>query len=433
LDFLVQVLKLDFESPEDQASAFEFTTRLQQTSGPVMAKALEDTIFYRYNRLIALNEVGGDPDSFGGSVADFHRAMQRRLNRQAAALSATATHDTKRGEDARARLYALSEMAETWAAAVDRWTGFNAPFRRDHGETRLPDANAEWMFYQALAGAWPADLSPDCAADLAALSDRMAKFMLKAVRESKLHTSWTDQNAEYEEAIEHFTRAALDPERASRFLRDFVSTCEPVFCAGAVNSLAQIAIKIAAPGVPDIYQGTEFWDLSLVDPDNRRPIDFDRCLSLQKDIDTISLPELLVSWRTGAIKMRLLKAGLKLRGLKGHVFEKGDYVPLTAEGEAAEHVLAFARLLGREAVVVIAPRLCLKLIEGADLPLVPSDRWARAAVPLPDALIDCDFFDIVTGDTTRAPFVLRDVLQRFPLAILVTRSDAHRTPNPLSI
>ena len=420
IDFLARVLKLDFEAPEDQASALEFATRFQQTSGPVMAKALEDTTFYRYNRLIALNEVGGAPDRLGASVAEFHRAMERRLQRQRAALSTTATHDTKRGEDARARLYVLSEMPKTWAAAVERWAEFNAPFHCELGGMATPGPDVEWMFYQALAGAWPPDLTVDHGPALAVLSDRMAAFMLKAVREAKVHTSWTDQNAEYEGAVENFTRAVLDPERAQPFLRDFVSVCEPIFRAGALNSLSQTAIKLTAPGVPDIYQGTELWDLSLVDPDNRRSVDFDHRHALQEAIDAMPVPALVASWRNGAIKMRLLKAGLKLRTVARHVFEKGDYLPLTVAGETADHVLAFARILGPDAIVVIAPRLCLGLLGQDDLPLVPPACWKSTIVQVPDTLARRHFCDIVMGGTMLAPFLLEEVLQRFPVAVIAS-------------
>jgi (1->4)-alpha-D-glucan 1-alpha-D-glucosylmutase len=420
IDFVARVLKLDFEAPENQASALEFATRFQQTSGPVMAKALEDTTFYRYNRLIALNEVGGAPDRFGTSVHQFHLAMERRLQRQWAALSSTTTHDTKRGEDARARLYVLSEMPETWATAVERWAKFNAPFRRNLGGMATPGPDVEWLFYQALAGAWPPDLSLDCAADLAVLSDRMAKFMSKAVREAKVYTSWTDQNAEYEDAIEDFTRAALDPARAHLFLGDFVSACEIIFRAGALNSISQTAIKLAAPGVPDIYQGAELWDLSLVDPDNRFSVDFDQRHSLQEVIDAMPVAALVANWRNGAIKMRLLRAGLKLRAVAPHVFEKGEYLPLMVEGKISEHVLAFARQLGPDAVVVIAPRLCLGLLGQDNLPLVPRACWDSTTVQVPDSLAGRHFRDVVTGEKILAPFVLGEVLRRFPVALAIT-------------
>ncbi|MGH6833926.1 MAG: malto-oligosyltrehalose synthase, partial [Methyloceanibacter sp.] len=310
IDFLGRMLMLDFEAPEDQAAALEFTTRLQQTSGPVMAKALEDTTFYRFNRLIALNEVGGEPDRFGEPVTAFHVAMEGRLRRQPAGLSATATHDTKRGEDARARLYVLSEMPGAWNEAVNRWTAFTAPFRSECAGMPAPEPEVEWMFYQALVGAWPLELNLDDEGGLRVFSERMTEFILKAIREAKVHTSWTGQNEDYEEAVRKFTKTALDPTRAWPYLQDIVSTCQPIFVAGALNSLTQVAIKLVAPGVPDIYQGTEFWDLSLVDPDNRRPVDFESRRSKLDEIANMPIAHLVSAWRSGAIKMRLIQAAL---------------------------------------------------------------------------------------------------------------------------
>ena len=299
IDFLTRVIELDFELPEDQGLALDFAIRFQQTTGPIMAKALEDTTFYRYNRLIALNEVGGEPHRFGAPVSDFHAAMAQRQRRQAAGLSATSTHDTKRGEDARARLYALSEMPEAWARAVDRWAGLNAVLRREIDGATTPGAEVEWMFYQALAGVWPLDLAPDDADGLGRLAERVVQFMLKAVREAKVYTSWTAQNADYEAAIESFTRGALEPARSAAFLAEFVPACGPVFLAGALNTLSQTAIKLTAPGVPDIYQGAELWDLSLVDPDNRRPVDFDAYEALQRATAETAMSDLLAGLALG--------------------------------------------------------------------------------------------------------------------------------------
>jgi (1->4)-alpha-D-glucan 1-alpha-D-glucosylmutase len=423
IDFLGHVLALDFEAPEEQAAAFEFVSRFQQTSGPVMAKALEDTTFYRYNRLIALNEVGGGPDRFGASVRAFHAAMERRLLRQPAGLSATSTHDTKRGEDARARLYVLSEMPGTWSKSVTRWSKLTAELRRDCAGIAAPEPEAEWMFYQALAGAWPLELSPDDSEALAVFSERMTEFMLKAVREAKVHTSWTGRDEKYEQAVQGFTRAALDPSRARAFLRDFASTCDPIFIAGALNSLSQTAIKLAAPGIPDIYQGTEFWDLSLVDPDNRRPVDFEARLSQLGTIADRPVRDLVDGWRNGAIKMRLIHAGLKLRHAARGVFERGAYVPLTVEGRAAEHAVAFARILASDAVVVIAPRLSLRLLEGQTRPFVPHRRWADTVVRLPHIVAEQSLSDIITGVTLApgATLKMKDALQGSPVGILATK------------
>jgi (1->4)-alpha-D-glucan 1-alpha-D-glucosylmutase len=423
IDFLGRVLTLDFESPEDQAGALEFATRFQQTSGPVMAKALEDTTFYRYNRLIALNEVGGEPDRFGAPLTEFHASMQRRLRRQAAGLSATATHDTKRGEDARARLYVLSEMPDTWSEAVCRWAGLTAAFRADCAGMTAPEPAIEWMFYQALAGAWPQDLEIDDGAALTTFAQRMTEFMLKAVREAKVHTSWAGQNEDYETAIRRFAEACLDPARARGFLDDFLSTCRPVFVAGALNSLAQTAIKLTAPGVTDIYQGTEFWDLSLVDPDNRRPVDFEDRQHWLKALSKQPVADLLRDWRSGAIKMRLLRAGLELRAAGSDVFETGAYVPLEVRGNEAEHVLAFARVLVDRVVVTVVPRLCLGLLAGAAAPLIPRQNWKDTIIDVPEDLKWPGFRDIVTcRDITPGELMVGEILKDAPVAVLAATS-----------
>jgi (1->4)-alpha-D-glucan 1-alpha-D-glucosylmutase len=311
-------------------------------------------------------------------------------------------------------------MPEAWAEAVNRWAGLTAPFRREcAGSLSAPEPEVEWMFYQALAGAWPLDLSLDSGQELFAFADRMTEFMLKAVREAKVHTSWTGQNQEYEDAISTFTRAALDPERGGAFLRDFLATCQPIFLAGACNSLTQTALKLTAPGVPDIYQGTEFWDLSLVDPDNRRPVGFDARQSQLDSVAAMPVDEVVAAWRGGLPKLRLLAAGIALRKARKKLFDEGDYLPLTVEGAAAEHVVAFARVLGTEAVVVVAPRLPLRLIEGPDTPLIAPTRWGDAGVLLPRPIADQSLTDIVTGCRVRGERLkLIEIFGHFPLSVL---------------
>jgi (1->4)-alpha-D-glucan 1-alpha-D-glucosylmutase len=423
IDFLGRVLTLDFEAPEDQGAALEFATRLQQTSGPVMAKAVEDTAFYRYNRLIALNEVGGKPDRFGAPVNAFHAEMTRRQHRQAAGLSATATHDTKRGEDARARLYVLSEMPDAWRKAVSRWSDLTAAIRSECGGRPAPEPEVEWLFYQALLGAWPMALSLDDLPGLTTLCERMTEFMRKAVREAKLHTSWTGQNEEYETAIRDFTACALDLARNRAFLDDFVSVCEPIFVVGALNSLTQTAIKLTAPGVPDIYQGTEFWDFSLVDPDNRRPVDFDARGSELQIAAALAAKDLVRGWRGGAIKMRLILAGLKLRRIGRDVFDRGAYLPLVVAGRAADHILAFARMTEDDAVVVVVPRLGLEMMKSQTVPLVPPRRWHDTKVQLPGAIASRRLYDAITGESVKGDaLAVGQVLRNFPVGLLSTQS-----------
>ncbi len=420
LDFLARVLVLDFADPEDQATALEFATRFQQTTGPVMAKAIEDTLFYRYNRLIGLNEVGGEPDRFGAPPEQFHYEMMRRLARQPFGLSATSTHDTKRGEDARARLYALSEMPEDWSAAVERWSAQNAALRADLSGLPVPEPETEWAFYQALLGAWPPALSPADGDGLGALAERMAQFMLKAVREAKVYTSWTAQDADYERAVEQFTRRTLDAEVSPAFLDDFLGTCRPVFIAGALNGLTQTLLKLTAPGVPDIYQGAEGWDFSLVDPDNRRPVDFDARRQMLERIADADVAALVGNWISGAPKMHVMRAGLSLRARSPALFADGAYLPLGAEGARAEHVIAFARTHGADAVITVAPRFALGLLEGETAPLIPGGRWEDTRILLPEEMADRSWRNLLDGahQERASALPLRELLPQFPVALL---------------
>jgi (1->4)-alpha-D-glucan 1-alpha-D-glucosylmutase len=417
----VKCLALMDVAPEDRAEALQFAVRFQQTTGPLMAKAVEDTAFYRYNRLLALNEVGGEPVVFGAPVSEFHRAMIER-RQQPSGLSATATHDTKRGEDARARLYALSEMPEAWAVAAARWREQNLSLKRDVRGRLMPDPEAEWAFYQALAGAWPLDLDAADANGLAAFAERMAQFAVKAAREAKLHTSWTAPDPDYEQALERFVRGTLDPKASSAFLWDFVRAVWPIFVAGALNGLTQTLVKMAAPGVPDIYQGTELWDFSMVDPDNRRPIDFRLISHLAARIDGRDVPALVHDWRSGAIKLHLLKTGLRLRAERPALFRAGAYVPLEVAGDHCHRVVALARVLGEDATVAVAPRLALGLLDRVDVPMVPPPRWGSTTVVLPAPLANRRWVDVCTGQhiDAKAEVALEAILHICPVALMLS-------------
>jgi len=424
LDFVKRLALIDVAMPEDRPIALQFAFRFQQTSGALMAKAVEDTAFYRYNRLLALNEVGGDPTQFATPVAAFHRAMLQRREWQPHGLSATATHDTKRGEDARARLYALSEMPEAWATAAYRWREQNLSLKRDVRGHLVPDPEVEWAFYQALAGAWPPDLDPDDVGALAVLAERMAQFALKAAREAKLHTSWTATDPDYEQALEHFVRGTLAPRISPAFLSDFARVLRPVVVAGALNALTQTVIKLAAPGVPDVYQGTELWEFSLVDPDNRRPVDFQRISDLAGAINQRSVPAFIHDWRSGAIKLHLLMAGLRLRAQRPALFGAGTYLPLDVTGDHCRGVVAFARVLGEEAAVAVAPRLALDLLGGVDVPMVPPARWGGTAVMLPAALANRHWIDVCTGQHVDAgtEVALAAILHICPVSLMLSTS-----------
>ncbi len=399
IDFIARIWRLGFDDPAARGEALTFASRLQQTTGPLMAKAVEDTLFFRYNRLIALNEVGGSPDAFGCTVNRFHEDMCARLARQPLGLIATSTHDTKRGEDARARLYALSEAPEDWAARVARWSELNAHLRTETADGRAPAANDEWMFSQALAGVWPFGLDIGDQVALAALADRMTGFMLKAVKEAKVRTSWTAPDEPYELAVEAFVRGALNAAKSRPFLDDFQAHQAKLEVAGALNSLSQTLVKLTAPGVPDIYQGSELWDLSLVDPDNRRPVDFDERRRLLDEASP-KPSELIASWRSGAIKLWIIEKTLRLRREASDLFTRGTYLPLTLHGPQAGNVIAFLRSDGARAAITIIPIRARRLLGESAVPLVPPSAWAGTHLALPPEWSGRAWRNALTGGAT---------------------------------
>ena len=422
IDFIARIWRLDLADPAARAEALTFVTRLQQTTGPLMAKAVEDTLFYRYNRLIALNEVGGEPEDFGAPIESFHEDMAARRIHQPYGLLATSTHDTKRGEDARARLYALSEMPQAWNDAVTRWSAMNDTLLVKTEHDRAPSANDEWMFYQALAGAWPFGLDPADREGLASLADRMAAFMLKAIKEAKVHTSWTAPDKGYEEAIENFVRGALDLARSSTFLADFSKAQGRIEVAGALNSLLQTLLKLTAPGVPDIYQGAELWDLSLVDPDNRRAVDFDLRRRLIDGIAARDASDLVADWRNGAIKLSIIAKGLALRAEQPTLFTTGNYTPLSVAGSRNGNVVAFLRSDDTRGAITIVPIRASALLGDSDRPLIEPTRWDDTHVVLDAARAGRQWRNALTGETVSATdgrLQLADALKSFPVALLV--------------
>src|SRR5690606_11382827 len=291
-DFLHAALSTDlvgtrgYERGDVIATAMHF----QQLTGPVMAKSLEDTAFYRYNRLVSLNEVGGEPDNFGVSPSAFHHRMQQQQRRHPASMLTTATHDHKRGEDVRARIDALSELPLEWRREVNRWARLNRSKRREVDGQRIPGRNDEYLLYQTLIGAWPLEIDTVEHPGLAAFAERIVAYMIKASREAKARTSWTAPDEEYEAGLERFVRRILDPQEGRPFIADLLAFEPLIARIGAVNGLAQALLRLTAPGVPDTYQGCELWDLSLVDPDNRRPVDFEqRRAWLEQEADPAAL------------------------------------------------------------------------------------------------------------------------------------------------
>ncbi len=438
-DFLRSILLargLDSPLQEVISEQRAFALKLQQYTGPLQAKGLEDTTFYRYNVLASLNEVGGDPQRFGVSVRAFHAANQHRCEHWPLTMLATSTHDTKRGEDARCRIDVLSEMPGEWGRQVARWSRINASARTNIEGEPSPDRGDEYLFYQALLGAWPADQSTAVAP--AALVERMQSYMLKALREAKLHTSWVNHNEAYERATRRFVDLVLDRKKGCEFLASFFPFSAQVAFLGMLNSLSQLVLKLASPGVPDFYQGCETWNLSLADPDNRRPVDFQalarRLVRMEPYLDGRSATSrrwafvggLLGSWRDGRIKQYLTAAGLRLRRRYSRVFLDGAYLPLAVEGARAGHVVALARRLGDVTIVAVAPRLCRDLC-GANCRLPLGARiWRDTRLWLPGGDDSGDFHDAFTGavltptrDEDRHNLYLTDVLGLLPVALLV--------------
>ena len=353
-----------------------FVKRFQQLSTAVMAKGVEDTAFYCYNRFVALNEVGGDPSRFGVRPEEFHARMSEVQAKHPRTILATATHDTKRGEDVRARLAVLTECPSSWTSAVQSWSKHNEQYRSG----AIPDRNTEYLFYQTLVGAWPLT------------TERALAYMEKATREAKTHTSWTAPNQEYETALRRFMERALDDPEFTVSVRGFVDT---ILTPGRVVSLAQTLIKLTAPGIPDIYQGTELWSLSLVDPDNRRPVDFALRRRLLAEIDGMTPEQALARADEGVPKLWLIQRALRSK-------PEGCYQPLQADGPQAEHVLAFGR---GGACITVVPRLA-QLLHGG---------WDETTLALPEG----EWRNVFTAELHSGRGRIAHLFARFPVALLV--------------
>ena len=433
-DFVRDVLLLRYPANVDESyreAQRVFVQKFQQLTAPVTAKGVEDTAFYRYHRLVSLNEVGGEPERFGIPVEEFHKQCQLRQERWPAGMSASSTHDTKRSEDVRARIHVLSEMPGSWRAAASRWHRWN---RRHLGEVdgqSAPDRNDEYLLYQTLIGAWPLGCLEDQARSAFVL--RIQEYLLKAAKEAKRNTSWINPSQAYDEALRSFVASILDPRVSARFLQDFKILHDPVARLGMVNSLAQILLKITAPGVPDFYQGTELWDFSLLDPDNRRPVDFavrHRLLrDLQERIQAGGLArlsrELLEQWEDGRIKLFVIQRALDCRRRSRELFHSGDYIPLSARGAAADHLVAFARHRAIATVLTVVPRLTAPLTEGGKCLPIGEEVWRDTWLPLPPEVSAGPFRELFTHAVTQSEPVeggrclrLGKVLSGFPIALL---------------
>ncbi|HEV2667996.1 MAG TPA: malto-oligosyltrehalose synthase, partial [Blastocatellia bacterium] len=373
----------------------DFVMRFQQLTGPVAAKGIEDTAFYRFYPLASLCEVGGEPSRFGVSPATFHRRNRERLALWPHAMLASSTHDTKRSEDARARINALSEIPVRWYRAVRRWQDMNRDLKTAIEDQPAPDANEEYLLYQTLLGAWPLDVA---GGPKQSFVQRIQEYMIKALREAKIHSSWLNPDEEYEQAARDFISKVLSPH--GEFSKDFAEFQGPIARAGMFNSLSQTLLKIAAPGVPDFYQGTEVWDFSLVDPDNRRPVDYEHRKRLLDSLrgkgagDPASLADdLLRSATDGRIKMFVTIGALNYRQNNRDLFERGEYLPLQPAGDRERHVVSFARRIDGKTAIVIATRFFIRLAHGAP---IGREAWGDTAILTGDEFAG-RYRDVLTG------------------------------------
>jgi len=406
-----------------------FIGRFQQVTSPVMAKGVEDTAFYRYVPLVSLEEVGGEPGHAPPTVSEFHRHNAARSHEWPHTMLATSTHDTKRSEDLRARLDVLTEIPGEWQKAVSRWTRFNRKFHRDVDGEPGPTRNDEWLFYQAVLGIWP--LSPPSEQEMPEIVSRLQRYMEKASREAKLSTSWISPNSAYDDALKSFVAEVLD-SRNSRFLTDFAAFHESVVDSGLFNAVSQLTLKLTAPGFPDVYQGQETWDFSLVDPDNRRPVDYERRRWLLGEVNAQAASadsrlalcqNLAANPRDDRFKLFVTAALLKLRRQLPDVFLNGDYAGLETSGEKAEHVVAFVRRSKSspgEFVIVVAPRLVHRLVDGRRTSPTGESVWAGTTVLLP-GMETTSVVDHFTGQSCQVEngrILLSEALAHFPVAAL---------------
>ena len=412
-DFLREVLLPTPGNPHAvlEGPRREFVMKFQQCSGPIAAKGVEDTAFYIYNRLVALNEVGGEPGVFGRGLEAFHAQQAVRQKEFPHCLLATSTHDTKRSEDVRARIAALSELPGEWSRAVRRWHMANRKFKRQVEGEAAPDKNEEYLLYQTLVGSWPLEPLGD-ETTRAEYVQRIQQYMEKALREAKVNSSWIEPNQAWDDAVRDFVADILSPKRAPRFLESIESFAKPVAQLGAINSLSQLVLKVTAPGVPDFYQGNEIWDFSLVDPDNRRPIDYALRRELLASLAANPSPaELLENWQDGRIKLFVTQRLLRFRREHPGLFQQGDYQAHPAQGEFASSCVAFSRAASGSRLLVVAPRLTARV----GFPPV-GDKWRDTALEL-----EGRWKNIFTGAELSGPrLALAEVLEEFPVAVLAS-------------
>ena len=433
-DFLRDVLLLNYPDhlhEADRKEWMDFVMRFQQITGPVMAKGVEDTAFYVYNRFVSLNEVGGSPERFGIPLETFHGQNIERTKYWPHALITTATHDTKRGEDVRARLNVLSEIPDAWKDAVRRWSRMNKKKKPLVDGSPVPDRNSEYLFYQTLVGAWPLGIADK--EEYLFFCKRIREYMLKAAREAKVSTSWTSPNRIYEDALMHFIGAVLEKKPDNLFPGDFAAFQKDISHFGMLNSLSQTLLKITCPGVPDFYQGTEIWDFSLVDPDNRRPVDFSTRKQMLQELkrreSAMTLcdlaRQLTVSKEDGLVKLFLVRKALRYRRSRRELFDSGEYIPLEVMGSGGDNICAFSRRLGGAVAIIVAARFYTRLRTGDSGMPLGKEVWKDSELAVPFVKSGTNFRNILTGQSVSlrmsddsAALWLSDVLADFPVALL---------------
>jgi (1->4)-alpha-D-glucan 1-alpha-D-glucosylmutase len=428
LGFMKDLLEPEFRDRfprEERKEWLHIVMRFQQLTGPLMAKGFEDTALYLYNRLVSLNEVGGDPGRFGISVSSFHEFSERRARRAPHSMSSGSTHDSKRGEDVRARINVLSEIPHEWEKMIRLWSKFNKKHKYQAGKTNMPSANDEYLLYQTLVGAFPFLHGPYSETDYRIFSDRIKAYMIKAAREGKLHTSWLNPDSEYEDSLADFVEAILTPSKDNLFIESFLPFQKMVASFGVWGSLSQTLIRITAPGMPDFYQGAEIWDLNLVDPDNRRPVDFEarrimlRKLMKEERSQAGLIDDLLKRREDGRIKLFLINKALTARKNHSYVFQNGSYQALRTGGKYRHHVIAFARRHGKTRAMTVVPRFLTRLI-GADAAPTGPHVWADTHILLGRQAPEV-WTNAITGEPMRAVerISIADILSRFPAGLLI--------------
>ncbi len=426
LNFIEKFLLLEYDghlTEEDREEWLRFLMRLQQFTGPLMAKGVEDTVLYVYNRLVSLNEVGSHPGAFGVSLEDFHAYNSKQIANWPHTMNTTSTHDTKRGEDVRTRINVLSEIPEEWEQNLKQWREINASHKDSVGGRDIPTSNDEYLFYQTLIGAFPFSKE-----EYPAFVERIKEYIIKAIREAKVHTAWLKNDSDYEDGFTNFAERVLKDSEDNQFLKAFRPFEEKIQHYGILSSLSQALIKLTSPGLPDIYQGTELWDFSLVDPDNRRPVDFSMRekyleeIKSQSEADLVDyIAQLLENPEDGKIKLFLIYKTLQARREYLDLFQRGTYEKLTIVGSLKTHIVGFSRELGDQKVIVIAPRFFTSLVEMGEYPFGEQVWQETRIVPPTDST--SVWQDVFTGKQVEGEDALwvRDILQDFPFALLVNK------------